>query len=285
MKISIITPVYCGNKYLNSYLENIERACKKMNEVEVIFVNDSPNVKLKFNEKIVKSFSLKIIENSKNEGIHKSRCIGLENANGKYILFLDQDDEIMEDTLITQYNKIESGADMVLGNGLYEDGVRKNKIFDNKFSQKFATKKKPYILARNFIISPGQCLIKKETIPEYWKEHCLKANGADDYLLWLLMFNEKMNIIYNYNMVYIHKYTGENVSLDDEKMFNSQLEIVSALEKCTNYNEKDLKRIKRTIIYKHNYKKKFILETLKNLDIFIYNVWYRILWRGYIKGQ
>lgn len=282
MDISIITPIYYGNRYLNNYLENIEKACKKMNKVEVILVNDSPNIKLEFNREIVKNFELRIIANSKNEGIHKSRCIGLENARGKYILFLDQDDEIVEDALIIQYKIIKRGADMVLGNGVYEDKVNKNNIFSNKFSQKFATKKEPYILARNFIISPGQCLIKKESIPLDWIRYHLKLNGVDDYLLWLLMFDKKMNIVCNFNIVYVHKYTGENVSLDNEKMFESQLEMIKILEKYANYNMKDLKKLKRAINYKHNYKKNFMLETLKNLDIFFYNVYYRIFWRGYI---
>lgn len=282
MNISIITPIYNGNKYLNNYLKNVSKACAKVEDIEVIFVNDSPNIKIEFDEKLIKNFTLKIIENDENEGIHKSRVTGVQNAHGKYILFLDQDDEIMENALITQYEIIKKGADLVLGNGLYEDGEKANKIFANKHSQRFATKKMPYILARNFIISPGQCLINKESIHKYWLENPLKDNGADDYLLWLLMLNENAKIVCNYNIVYVHKYTGENVSLDKEKMFNSQLNLVQALENYAKYNKKDLKKLKKTILYKRNYKKHFFVESFKNLDVFIYNVYYKILWKGYV---
>lgn len=283
MNISIITPIYNGNKYLNKYLENISKASAKITEIEVIWINDSPEIKIEYNKELIKNFTLKIIENNENLGIHKSRCAGLKEAKGKYILFLDQDDEITEDALITQYTLIEQKkCEMIFGNGIYEDGKNDNKIFGNKFSQKFATQKKPYIMARNFIISPGQCLIKKENIPQYWTENVQKFNGADDYLLWLLMLNNNIKICCNYDVVYIHKYTGENYSLNLDKMYKSQLELVKLLENNDEYNKKDLRLLKRTIKYKHNYKSNFIKETLKNLDIFVYNLYYRIIWKGYI---
>ncbi len=282
MDISIITPIYHGNKYINSYLKNVIKACDKIaGKVEIIFVNDSPEIKIEYDENLIKNVKFRIIENKTNIGIHESRIVGVKEAKGKYILFLDQDDEIAENALITQLDSIQDGADMVLGNGLYEDEKGSNKIFANKFSQKFSIKKMPYILARNFIISPGQCLIRKESIPEYWLQNTMQANGADDYLLWLLMFNDNAKIVCNYNIIYIHKYTGENVSLDKEKMFNSQLDLIQALENNKEYNKKDLKKLKRAIYYKHNYKKDFFAETLKNLDIFLYNVYYKILWKGY----
>ncbi len=282
MEISIITPIYKGNKYLNQYLDNVSKACKNRNDVEVIWINDSPEIQIEYDKNLVKNFDLIIIENQRNMGIHKSRCIGLNKAAGKYVLFLDQDDCISENSIDTQYNLIKNDVDIVLGNGLYENEEASEKIFKNKFSQDFATKKKPYILSRNFIISPGQCLIRRDSIPRYWLENNLEYNGADDYLLWLLMFNKQCRIVCNYDIVYIHKYTGNNVSLDDEKMFNSQLEVIKYLEKNDKYNRKDLKNLKKAILYKHNYKKNFLIETLKNLDIFIYNLYYRLVWRGYI---
>lgn len=283
MKISIITPIYKGNKYLNSYLKNISKACENLDGIEVIWINDSPSIPLEYDSNLIKNFQLRIINNEKNLGIHKSRCVGIQEAKNDYILLLDQDDEITDISLKTQYDKIKkSNANMVIGNGFFEEQNKKEKIYKNKYSQKFATKKLPNILARNFIISPGQCLIKKSSIPKYWLTNSLKANGADDYLLWLLMFNENAKIVCNYDIVYTHKYTGKNFSLDMDKMFKSQQELIQVLKNNDSYNKKDLKLLERAILYKHNYKKHFFSESLKNLDIFIYNVWYRLVWRGYL---
>jgi hypothetical protein len=64
-------------------------------------------------------------------------------------------------------------------------------------------------------------LIKKDSIPEFWMTHYLKENGTDDYLLWLLMFEEKKRFEVNMTPLYIHRYTGENLSLNKEKMLSS----------------------------------------------------------------
>lgn len=287
MDISIITPIYYGNKYLDNYLKMIAIACENKENVEVIWVNDSPEEKIKYDINLVKNFTLRIIENQKNMGIQKSRINGLLNAKGKYILFLDQDDEITQNCLFTQFEKAE-GADIVLGNGFYIDNNGKHRIYKNNFSQKFSIKKSSMIKIRDLIISPGQCLIKKESIPDFWINNPLKNNGTDDYLLWLLMLNNNVNIRYNYECVYIHNYTGENLSLFREKMFNSQKEMLELLRKNNDYDKSDLKKLNRTILYKYNYKKSrknFILESLKNFDIFIYNILYKILWKGYILSK
>lgn len=280
MKISIITPIYKGNRYLNKYLTIIEKSISKLPETEVIWVNDSPDIPLEYDETLANKIHLKIINNKENCGIHRSRVKGLQEASGEYILFLDQDDEIMEDTLISQYKNVQ-GYDMVIGNGYFEDKNGLHDIFLNRYSQDFATKKISYILIRDFIVSPGQCLIKKQSIPNEWIRRFLNNSGTDDFLLWLLMFNNNCRIVCNYSYIYIHKYTGENLSLYEEKMYNSQLEMLDILSKTETYNKKDLIMLKRTLLYKHNYKKNFWKETIKNLDIFLYNAIYRILWKGY----
>lgn len=280
MKISIITPIYNGNKYLNNYLKMIEDATSIISDVEVIWVNDSPNIPIEYDKQLAKNIDLQIIQNEENSGIHKSRVNGLRKAKGEYILFLDQDDEITKDALLSQYNKIQ-GYDLVIGNGYFEDENGSHKIFENEYSLKFATRKKPYILVRDFIVSPGQCLIKKEAIPKEWKDNTLKNNGTDDFLLWLLMFNEGCKVTLNFECIYKHKYTGENVSLETDNMYKSQLELLEILTKNAGYNKKDLKKLERTIKYKHNYKTNFVKETLKNIDIFCYNIIYRAKWKGY----
>lgn len=286
MDISVITPIYKGNVYLNNYMKKISKACTLKNNVEVILVNDSPEIDIEFNKELIKNFKIKIINNKKNLGIHGARIVGLQNALGKYILFLDQDDEIMENTLITQYEKIvKEDCDMVLGNGIFEDRNGTYTIYKNTYSQDFASKKRPNIMIRDFIVSPGQCLIKKSCIPNYWTQNRLQYNGTDDYLLWLLMFNSNVKIANNYENIYIHKYTGENLSLNKEKMYKSQLNMLEILKECKEYNSSDFKLLDRTIKYKHNYKKNFLSETIKNLDIFFYNLFYKIIWKGYTVSE
>ena len=287
MKISIITPIYEGNQYLNGYLKNISLAAEEFiksreNSVEVVLVNDSPWETPEYDGSLVRGFQLKVIENSRNFGIHKSRINGYWESTGDYILFLDQDDLLTSVSLRALAKSI-GRADIALGNGTFEKKKVTEDIFANGFSQDFATKPFVYKWIRDFIVSPGQCLIKKSSIPEYWLKHPLKNNGTDDYFLWLLMFNVGAVMVSCREMVYVHKYTGTNYSLNDDKMFLSTREMLHLLRNNPDFSRKDLRLIKRRIYYKRvdrSRKWLFMKESLMNLDILAINVLYRLIWRG-----
>ncbi|MCI8669762.1 MAG: glycosyltransferase family 2 protein [Lachnospiraceae bacterium] len=287
MKISIITPIYEGNQYLNGYLKNISVAAEEFinnrgNSVEVVLVNDSPWEVPEYDGSLIRGFQLKVIENSRNFGIHKSRINGYWESTGDYILFLDQDDLLTGPSLRALAKAI-GRADIALGNGTFEKKKVTEDIFANNFSQDFATKPFVYKWIRDFIVSPGQCLIKKSSIPEYWLNHPLKNNGTDDYFLWLLMFNAGAVMVSCREMVYIHRYTGVNYSLNDDKMFLSTREMLHLLRNDPEFSAKDLRLIKRRIYYKRvdrSRKWLFMKESLMNLDILAINVLYRLVWRG-----
>lgn len=121
-----------------------------------------------------------------------------------------------------------------------------------------------------------------------WRRCVMKKNGADDYLLWLLMFNNKMSVSVNDAFVYTHKYTGSNISADLEVMFQSSLELLELLKRNPNYQYQTYRKLERTIHYKHDIhlsRKHYFTESLKNLDIFLYNVYYRLVWRGCLLGK
>lgn len=290
MDISVITPVYYGNKYLDNYMKNMSQCAaglaKSGKTLEVILVNDSPDTAVEYDEKLVKGFEVEILNNEKNSGIHASRVNGLAVCRGKYIVFLDQDDVISKNSLISQYNSIEKDkSDVVMGNGIFEADGKDNLIFKNRFSQLFSSKKFAYTWLRDFIVSPGQCIIRKSSIPVYWKENILKNNGTDDYLLWLLMFGKKMKMTCNYKVLYKHVDTGINLSSNDDKMFDSTEELLDVLDRCEWFDKKTLKLIKRRVYYKHidrKDKKNFLKESLKNPDVLLMNVIYRAIWRGYL---
>ena len=122
-------------------------------------------------------------------------------------------------------------------------------------------------------------MIKKTSIPEYWTKHVMSVNSADDYFLWLLMIENKCQFNVNYDVLYTHKYTGENVSGSLDQVHKSNMEMVDLLkEYCHNVNV-DL--LKRTITYKYDMKKQGkLVPSIKNIDLFLYNTIYQLLWKG-----
>ena len=95
----------------------------------------------------------------------------------------------------------------------------------------YLIQKKRFIEIRNLIPSPGECLIRKTAIPKLWIDSPIKHNGADDWLLWILLFQNGCKFQYNEKMVYVHNDSdGQNLSLDLEKMYISAMEMYEFLK-------------------------------------------------------
>ena len=185
--ISVITPFYMGNAFMENLLQSISDVKKVLpNEwgIEAIIVNDSPDESV--NIKSQYDFPIHIYNNSKNVGIQQTRVNGLKKANGSWIIFLDQDDELIPEGFRSQIQLTEN-VDIVIGNSIYEYPNYTSIVYRNSCVMKYYMRKTMFIKIRNLIPSPGECLIKKSSIPKLWMENPMKINGADDWLLWLLM--------------------------------------------------------------------------------------------------
>lgn len=227
MDVSVIVPLYKGEKYVKkiiSMLEENKRYLEKKTgskRIEVILINDDPSEKIAEAEIYSPVISVTLLANRKNLGIHKSRIKGLEKAKGRFILFLDQDDTIVKEYFYKQLQMI-CDSDAVLCNGLY----RENKlIYKNLQQQEKAVDKVYYYSQKTVIISPGQVLIRKEAIPDEWKNVCLLENGSDDVLLWILMLRNGSHIAVNPQCLYYHMESGDNASLDFHSMKRSVEEL------------------------------------------------------------
>lgn len=249
MKISVVVPYYKGGRHIKKLLVMLQKNYYELSdicEMEVIIVNDSPWEEISIN--IVEyPFKVKQINNEKNEGIHKTRVNGLRHTTGDYICFLDQDDTIESNTFQSQVSHI-GEYDYVVCNGYYEysDG-KKMPIYANSSHQKCCLNLDFLYGYDNPIISPGQVLLKKSAIPNEWMKYSFVNNGADDYYLWLLLLEKNIKGTINPDMLYTHEFTGNNTSLNIEKMLQSNMELVSLLE--GKVDKKRLNKIKRRTLY------------------------------------
>lgn len=104
-KISVIVPVYNVEKWLNMCIDSI--LAQSYKNLEVILVNDGSTDKSK---DICDSYSKKDnrvrVLNIKNSGQSVARNIGLKEAKGDYILFIDSDDYISDKAIIEKFINI-----------------------------------------------------------------------------------------------------------------------------------------------------------------------------------
>ncbi|MGN0151054.1 MAG: glycosyltransferase family 2 protein [Wujia sp.] len=124
MKISVIIPIYNSAKYIEKCIESVINQNFMPHEVILVddgSTDDSGKIcdKYSMNYKFVKTIHLE------NGGVSNARNIGIDNATGDYLTFIDSDDYI-EPNMFEQMQKYE-GVDLICG-GIYEEYFDKSTL-------------------------------------------------------------------------------------------------------------------------------------------------------------
>ena len=96
--VSVITPCYNGEKYLDRYFDSLEK--QTYNHLQVIFVNDgstdrTEKIALKRGEELEHKGMCFCYLSQKNSGQAAALNAGLKKVSGEYLTWLDSDDEML----------------------------------------------------------------------------------------------------------------------------------------------------------------------------------------------
>lgn len=137
-KVSVIIPVYNVEKYLRQCLDSVVN--QTLEDIEIICVNDcSPDNSLDIlKEYAQKDSRIRIIDLKENGGPGNARNIGIDSADGKYIMFLDPDDWYELDACELAYNQITKNENDFVIFGFYKDNeIKKKRYIDKKSIEQF----------------------------------------------------------------------------------------------------------------------------------------------------
>lgn len=157
IKVSLIVPIYNTQKYLKKCIDSLVNQTLK--DIEIILINDGSTDN---SEKIIKEFKDKRIKyiSKKNEGIGKTRNLGIEKSTGEYLAFVDSDDYLNERFCEYMYEKAtKDNCDLVICD-FFED---REKLYSIKFKDfKNTNLKKNPELINNVNLGPCNKLYKKD---------------------------------------------------------------------------------------------------------------------------
>ncbi len=116
VKVSVIVPVYNGDRYLIDAIDSI--LVQTFQDLEIIVVDDgstdnSPQIAQRY-DSVVHYLS------QTNQGVAASRNLGLAAAKGDYIAFLDQDDIFLPHKLSSQVDLLEQNPKLGMVNSGWE---------------------------------------------------------------------------------------------------------------------------------------------------------------------
>ena len=184
--ISVIIPVYNGEKYIKYSLRSVQK--QRMKSTEIIIVDDNSNDD---SIKIIKNYMkkdkrIKLIKNKVNKRILFCKSIGALNSKGKYIIELDQDDMFITDAafdiMINESEKYDSDLlsfEFISGNNAFTKIRKINNFHENKN----VILQQPDL--KHTIFKTNNCLL--------WR-HLIRANLYKKviYHLWSIIINYKI---------------------------------------------------------------------------------------------
>ncbi len=213
-KVSVIVPVYNGEKYIEKCLHSLINQTLK--DIEIIVIDDGSKDNT---NKILQKYKEKIkIIKQKNLGVATARNKGLEIAIGEYIYFVDSDDWIEKDTLEKLYSKaIDNNYDCVMCNFWYiNDNKKWPGVVTNKKDILNINDKKDYMIKMFPVI--WNKIYKKEKILKFKFKNGVWAEDVE-YLYRIISNIDNIGIVEDKLYYYYQRESSES-RLYDKRVYD-----------------------------------------------------------------
>jgi len=206
--ISVIIPVYNGEKWITNTLKNLSK--QSFRDFEVIIINDGSTDKTKsLVEVFCKEDQRFEFFNKPNGGVSSARNMGIAKASGKYIIHHDADDKMPKDALASLYECAETNQVDIVGG----DFVIQWKGQDYRKVQDFSSNTEEFIqglLDNHYHGSLCNKLIKSEVCEGITFEK--KINIQEDLLYLIRVLLRKPKVRYLPEIVYYYKRREDSIS-------------------------------------------------------------------------
>lgn len=190
-QISVIMPVFNGQKYLRDAINSILNQTYK--DFEFIIINDGSTDNSK---KIIEEFSddrIIVIEQS-NKGLAQALNIAAAKCSGKYIARMDCDDISDPDRFLIQYNFLEAHPHISVLSCAVNYIDEKSKILGRSFTVTCPIAIKRKLLLSGCVISHPGVMMRKIDFYSVNGYSELMGGRFTDYHLWVKFVNKGFKI-------------------------------------------------------------------------------------------
>lgn len=190
-KITVLMPVYNGEKYLREAVDSI--LTQTFADFEFLIINDGST---DGSVKIIESYAdprIRLIHNKKNLGLISSLNRGFDLATGQYIVRMDCDDISLPDRLAEQFDFMERRPEVAYC-GSWTKIIGGKKIFVNTYPA--ADDELRTRLLFNTPFAHPSVIIRRQVIIQNGLKHDENYSHAEDYEFWsrAVSFGQMANI-------------------------------------------------------------------------------------------
>ena len=223
--ISIITPCCNAQKYLTQTIESV--LAQTWQNWELLIVDDcsadgSAEIIKKYSEKDSRIKCFRTESRSGSPAV--PRNIGIENAGGRYIAFLDSDDQWLPEKLEKQIRVFQENADAAIVFSYYEkiseEGVRSDRIVTS-----------PELITYDRLLYSNVigCLTGMYDTEKVGKIY-MRQIGHEDYAMWLEILKKSFVGVNTCDVQALRRVRSGSVSADKFKAARWQWNIYRNVE-------------------------------------------------------
>lgn len=237
IKVSILLPVYNGEKYLENSINSILNQTFK--DFEFLIIDDGSTDN---SVELIKKFNdhrIVFVKNNKNIGLIKTLNKGLDLAQGEYVARMDQDDISLQKRLSMQVAFMDKNSDCgVCGSWIKTFGDVKSQIIKYETDPDAI---RAQLLFLNPLAHPTT-ILRKEVFNKFNLRYDDFYKNAEDYELWtrVINFSKICNIpevLLNYR-VSQGQITQKYQDAQNKMVMLIRKKTLSALK--TNFNDNDV---------------------------------------------
>lgn len=213
--VSIIVPIYNAEKYLDSCIQSVLR--QTYTNWELILIDDGSTDK---SGRIAEEYGFAderiTVFHQKNLGVSLAQNQGIDEATGNYVVFLDADDELIEDCLAKTVNIAEeTNADVVAGRS-----CENQELFQDRIIWTGAEALENSLKDHLFTYSACAKLIRREFIGKTRFTPDIRIN-EDSYFVFQLLCKQNVFVLTN-DVIYFYRANSESSSrtVFSEKYFD-----------------------------------------------------------------
>lgn len=224
MKVSVIIPVFNSEKYLRKCIESVIN--QNYVDLEIILVDDgSTDDSGLICKEYSQNYSNITMYSQTNQGASAARNLGIKNACGKYIFFLDSDDVMCKGILNSIDKYLNKNIDLLIGNVIHWN-TRTNKEYIETNTNFVSNEKDIYKLCMKY--AKKQYQIPWNPYQSFWKKDIIRAHN--------LLFDNKLTVGEDCDFFFNFVKFVNKIAVTNETFVKYRVDTVGSLIKSKTYN-------------------------------------------------
>ena len=258
-KVSVIVAVYNAERTLRRCIDSL--VGQSLGDIEIILVDDgSVDASAAICDEYAAADPRIKVFHKENEGVSRTKQLGLDHAKGEYIIYLDSDDYVDTNMYGKLYSKAqEEHADIVCCDILRLEGNRTRLEGHNRIS---SFEHEDFLKGIIDVLFGSICnrIVRRSLFSEYDVRFNPEISFGEDKLVLIQILSKALKAGRKLKIAYLpeallfydtNANPGSLMKLDDSKKLRSQNLLWTEMEKCL-----DLKQFGRTY-YHHLVKRGF----------------------------